>query len=204
MRGRRLSEGGRIDRTVSVHFRFNGRRLRGLRGDTLASALLAEGVDVVGRSFKYSRPRGIVGCGAEEPNAIVQLGRGESSVPNLRATQVELYEGLDARSVSGGSGPGFGSGAVLGVVLGAVGRLLPPGFYYKTFMHPRPLWRFAEHFIRRAAGLGHSPAGADPDRYDKLHRHCDVLVVGAGPAGLQARAGRRRLRRPGHRCRRAE
>ena len=186
MSGRRLSEGGRIDRTVSVHFRFNGRRLRGLRGDTLASALLAEGVDVVGRSFKYSRPRGIVGCGAEEPNAIVQLGRGESSVPNLRATQVELYEGLDARSVSGGSGPGFGSGAVLGVVLGAVGRLLPPGFYYKTFMHPRPLWRFAEHFIRRAAGLGHSPAGADPDRYDKLHRHCDVLVVGAGPAGLQA------------------
>jgi sarcosine oxidase subunit alpha len=178
----RLEEGGRIDRERPLNFSFNGKKLRGFAGDTLASALLANGIDVVGRSFKYHRPRGIVGHGAEEPNAIVQLGQGAETVPNLRATQVELYEGLEARSVSGWPSVNFD---LMGL-LGMFGRLLPPGFYYKTFMRPRRLWMTYEHFIRKAAGLGRAPVEPDPDCYDKLNRHCDVLVVGGGPAGLCA------------------
>ena len=182
----------RIDGTVPINFTFNGKQLQGVAGDTLASALLANGVKVVGRSFKYSRPRGIVGHGAEEPNAIMQIGSGAATVPNLKATQVELYEGLEAASVNGWPSVNFD----LMSISGWFGRLMPPGFYYKTFMYPAKLWMTYEHFIRKAAGLGSTPVQSDPDSYDKLNQHCDVLVVGAGPAGLvaareAARAGAR-------------
>jgi sarcosine oxidase, subunit alpha len=182
MQCNRLSSGGRVDRKKLLNFFFNGQPYQGYQGDTLASALLANGVDVVGRSFKYSRPRGIVGHGAEEPNAIMQLGRGAQTVPNVRATQAELYEGLDARSVGGWPSVNVD----LMSIMGALGRLMPPGFYYKTFMRPKKLWMTYEHFIRKAAGLGSAPPEPDPDRYDKLNQHCDVLVVGAGPSGLTA------------------
>jgi len=178
----RLKTGGRIDRTTPLNFTFNGKAYKGVAGDTLASALLANGVDVVARSFKYGRPRGIVGHGAEEPNAIVQLGHGAETIPNLRATQVELYEGLEASSVSGWPSLDFD----LMSVTGFFSRLMPPGFYYKTFMGPQKFWMTYEHFIRKAAGLGKAPTEADVDSYDKLNQHCDVLVVGAGPAGLTA------------------
>lgn len=166
----------------AINFRFNGRDYQGQQGDTLASALLANGVNVVGRSFKYGRPRGIVGHGAEEPNAIVQLSQGAETVPNLRATQVELYEGLEANSVSGWPSVNFDLKACLGVL----GHLMPPGFYYKTLMGSKKIWELSEHYIRKAAGLGRAPVEADPDIYDKLNQHCDVMVVGAGPAGLMA------------------
>jgi len=165
-----------------IDFTFNGQSYQGIAGDTLASALLANGVDVVGRSFKYARPRGIFGHGAEEPNAIIQLGSGAATVPNLKATQVELYQGLEASSVNGWPSVNFDVMAIVG----AFGRLMPPGFYYKTFMYPKKLWMIYEHFIRKAAGLGAAPVEADPDTYDRFNQHCDVLVVGAGPAGLVA------------------
>lgn len=167
---------------AAIDFTFNGKAYQGIAGDTLASALLANGVDVVGRSFKYARPRGIFGHGAEEPNAIVQLGSGAGTVPNLKATQIELYQGLQASSVNGWPSVNFD---LMGLI-GAFGRLMPPGFYYKTFMYPKKLWMTYEHFIRKAAGLGATPVEADPDSYDKLNQHCDVLVAGAGPAGLVA------------------
>ena len=188
----RLGSGACTDASKLIDFTFNGKAYQGVAGDTLASALLANGVDVVGRSFKYARPRGIVGHGAEEPNAIIQLGSGAATVPNLKATQVELYAGLEASSVNGWPSVDFD---LMGVI-GAFGRLMPPGFYYKTFMYPKKLWMTYEHFIRKAAGLGATPVESDPDTYDKLNQHCDVLVVGAGPAGLvaareAARAGAR-------------
>jgi len=190
----RLAQGGRIDRDRPLAFRFNGRGYQGCAGDTLASALLANGVHLVGRSFKYHRPRGILTAGAEEPNAIVQLEAGARTQPNLRATQVELYDGLEARSVNCWPGVGLDVGAVNDLLA----PLLPAGFYYKTFMWPPGLWKTYERFIRRAAGLGRAPDAPDPDRYDKMHLHCDVLVVGGGPAGLAAalaagRAGARVL-----------
>ena len=156
---------------------FDGRALQGFAGDTLASALLANGVGVVGRSFKYARPRGIVGHGTEEPNAIVEVGTGAAMVPNLRGTQVELYDGLHARPVGS---------SVLQRVVGAFDRLLPAGFYYKTFMSSPRAWMAWERVLRRAAGFGKAPGAPDPDTYDRMNHHCDVLVVGAGPAGLAA------------------
>ncbi len=182
MQTERLPRGGRIEREQPLRFRFNGRAYQGYRGDTLASALLANGVRLVGRSFKYHRPRGLLACGAEEPNAIVQVGTGAASLPNQRATQTELYEGLSAASVNAWPGPGFDVGALNS----AIARLLPAGFYYKTFMWPAGLWAHYERFIRRAAGLGRAPDAPDPDYYEKTNRHCDVLVVGAGPAGVAA------------------
>ena len=173
----RLAAGGRIDRDQVLNFTFDGRALQGFAGDTLASALLANGVDVVARSFKYGRPRGIVGHGAEEPNAIVEVGSGAACVPNLRATQVELYDGLEARSTGS---------SVFQCAVGAIGRLLPAGFYYKTFMSSPRAWMAWERVLRHAAGLGKAPDAADPDTYDRMNHHCDVLVVGAGPAGLSA------------------
>lgn len=178
----RLPTAGRTDQNKVLNFTFNGKGYQGVAGDTLASALLANGVDVVGRSFKYARPRGIFGHGPEEPNAIIQLGSGAATIPNLKATQVELYEGLEAASVNGWPSVNFD---LMGLI-GAFGRLMPPGFYYKTFMYPKKLWMTYEHFIRKAAGLGSSPTERDPDSYEKLNQHCDVLVVGAGPAGLVA------------------
>ena len=178
----RLAEGGAIDRPRPIGFSFNGRRYTGFAGDTLASALLANGVHLVGRSFKYHRPRGILTAGTEEPNAIVQLGSGAHGIANAKATRVELYEGLAASSVNCWPGPRFDMGAVNDLAH----RLIPAGFYYKTFMWPHRGWHFYERAIRRMAGLGRAPDGPDPDRYERMNAHCDVLVVGAGPAGLAA------------------
>ena len=178
----RLPEGGAIDRSRPIGFSFNGRPYSGFAGDTLASALLANGVHLVGRSFKYHRPRGILSAGTEEPNALVQIEQGPRGVPNLKATRVELYEGLAASSVNCWPGVGFDLAAVNDLAH----RLIPAGFYYKTFMWPHRGWHFYERFIRRMAGLGQAPDGPDPDRYERMNAHCDVLVVGAGPAGLAA------------------
>ncbi|WPC75572.1 sarcosine oxidase subunit alpha [Vibrio porteresiae] len=180
----RLVSGGRIERTKPVSFTFNGKQYQGFEGDTVASALLANGIDIVGRSFKYSRPRGIIAAGPEEPNAILQLGATEATqIPNVRATQQELYDGLVCTSTNGW--PNVESD-LMGMV-GKVGaNLMPPGFYYKTFMSPAKMWPTYEKYIRKAAGLGRSPTEADPDIYDHMNQHCDLLVVGAGPAGLMA------------------
>ncbi|MFB9147327.1 sarcosine oxidase subunit alpha family protein [Halomonas alkalicola] len=180
----RLNEGGRIDRSRRLTFTFNGKRYQGYAGDTLASALLANGVDIVNRSFKYSRARGIVAAGAEEPNALVQLGSSEAAqVPNVRATQQALFDGLVARSTNGWPNVQRDAMSLVGK-LG--GRFMPPGFYYKTFMAPASMWMTYEKFIRKGAGLGRSPMESDPDTYDHLNQHCDLLVIGAGPAGLAA------------------
>ena len=178
----RIAFGGRIDRNQRLSFTFEGERLVGVAGDTLASALLANGIRLVGRSFKYHRPRGILSDGADEPNALVQVGYGARTIPNLRATQVELYAGLTATSQNCWPSVRFDIGAISG----ALSPLIPAGFYYKTFMWPANYWMKYEYFIRRAAGLGRAPTVPDPDTYDKMHVHCDVLVVGAGPAGLAA------------------
>jgi len=180
----RTPDGGRVDRTRPLRFTFDGAPFLGLRGDTLASALLANGVHLVARSFKYHRPRGILGAGAEEPNALVTVRRDAARyTPNLRATQIELYEGLCAESQN--------RWPSLGLDLGRINDLLSPffpsGFYYKTFMWPRGAWKkLYEPLIRASAGLGRAPTLPDPDRYAHLYAHCDVLVVGAGPAGLAA------------------
>ena len=182
----RLPEGGRVDRRQPLRFTFDGKAYLGLAGDTLASALLANGVHLVGRSFKYHRPRGILAAGAEEPNALVRLDRGDGREdPNLRATQVELFEGLSATSQNRWPSLAFD----LAAAADHLAPLLPAGFYYKTFMWPAGWWRRVyEPRIRAAAGLGRSPSSPDPDRYLHRHAHCDVLVIGAGPAGLMAAA----------------
>ena len=178
----RLAAGGRIDRRRPLRFTFNGKGYEGCQGDTLASALLANGVRLVARSIKYHRPRGLVAAGAEEPNAIVQVGEGARTLPNLVATQVELYEGLTARSVNVFPSVDFD----LRAVHGWFARLMPPGFYYKTFMWPAGFWRRYEGAIRKAAGLGTAPPAPDPDAYDHMNAYCDVFVAGGGPAGLAA------------------
>ena len=179
----RLSAGGRIDRAAPLRFRFNGRSYEGYRGDTLASALLANGVHLVGRSMKLHRPRGIFAAGAEEPNALVQLGKGALTEPNARATQIELFDGLVAESVNAWPSVAYDWRSLNGLFA----KLLVAGFYYKTFKGPQGLWqRVYEPMIREAAGFGCAPTEPDPDRYDHRNAHCDVLVVGAGPAGLMA------------------
>ncbi len=176
-------EGGMIDRERTLAFSWNGRWMTGYQGDTLASALLANGERMVGRSFKYHRPRGIFSSGSEEPSALVQLRDGAAQEPNTRATTVELFDGLIATSQNH-RGP-------LAFDLMAVNDLLSPflsaGFYYKTFMWPKAFWeRVYEPLIRASAGLGRLPMQPDPDAYDHGFLHCDLLVVGAGPAGLSA------------------
>jgi sarcosine oxidase subunit alpha len=180
----RLSRGGRIDRSRPIVFAFNGRPIHGYQGDTVASALIANGIHLVGRSFKYHRPRGILSHGPDEPSALLSVDRGPGRVdPNNRASVIEARSGL--RTTSQNHWPS------LEVDIGAVNDLLSPvfvaGFYYKTFMWPRKFWdKVYEPFIRAAAGLGKAPTQADPDRYANRHAHCDVLIVGAGPAGLAA------------------
>ncbi|CAO4163680.1 sarcosine oxidase subunit alpha family protein [Methylorubrum populi] len=179
----RTASGGLIDRNRPRDFTFDGKRLTGCHGDTLASALLANGVRLVGRSFKYHRPRGILTAGSEEPNALVELRSGARREPNTRATMAELYEGLEAASQN--RWPSLAVDAL------SVNALLAPvfaaGFYYKTFMWPASLWeKLYEPMIRRAAGLGRAADAPDPDIYDRAHAHCDVLVIGGGPAGLSA------------------
>jgi sarcosine oxidase subunit alpha len=181
---RRTAAGGRVDRTQRLRFTFDGRAYEGLAGDTLASALLANGVHLTGRSFKYHRPRGIFGAGSEEPNALVTVRRDAARVtPNLRATQVELYDGLIAESQN--RWPSLRRD--VGRINDRLSRFFPASFYYKTFMWPRMAWKaLYEPVIRRAAGLGRAPTEADPDRYAQRYAHCDVLVVGSGPAGIAA------------------
>ena len=179
----RIEGAGLPDRGKPLDFRFNGRPLQGYAGDTLASALLANGMHLVARSFKYHRPRGIFSAGAEEPNALVQLERGPRTEPNLRATEIELYAGLDAWSVNCFPSVEFD----LRAIGGFASALLVAGFYNKTFKWPKSFWkRFYEPALRAAAGLGIAPQDPDPDVYDRMHWHCDLLVVGAGPAGLAA------------------
>jgi sarcosine oxidase, subunit alpha len=176
----RLAGGGRIDRSRRLHFRWEGRALTGYPGDTLASALVANGIRLAGRSFKYHRPRGLMAAGVEESNILVQLGEGARSTPNLRATELPLVEGLVARPVNCWPNARFD----LAGGLGWLSRFLGAGFYYKTFMWPD--WHLFEGPIRRMAGLGRVAAEPDPDRYETRNAHCDVLVVGAGAAGLAA------------------
>jgi sarcosine oxidase subunit alpha len=178
----RTHVGGRIDRSQPIRFSFDGDSFNGFRGDTLASALLANGRHLVGRSFKYHRPRGILSAGSEEPNALVRLNRGQGT-PNMRATQLELYDGLAVSSQN--CWPSLR--ADFNAIAGVLSPLLPAGFYYKTFMWPAPYWkRIYEPLIRRAAGLGEVPAGPDPDWYLHHYAFCDVLVIGGGPAGVGA------------------
>ncbi len=180
----RLAEGGRIDRSRRLRFSFDGQRLEGFGGDTLASALLANGVHLVGRSFKYHRPRGIASAGSDEPNALVDIKRDTARTsPNFRATSVELFDGLVAESQNRFPSLRFDLGAANQVL----SPLLPAGFYYKTFMWPASFWsKHYEPRIRAMAGLGRAPTAADPDRYASRFAHCHVLVVGAGPAGVAA------------------
>ena len=180
----RLQRGGRfIDRTTAHDFTFNGKRLKGLAGDTIASALLANDQMLVGRSFKYHRPRGILASGAEEPNALVNLGTGARLEPNQRTTTTELFPGLAAASQNHWPSLDFD----VGVLNNYVARFLPAGFYYKTFIHPRAAWKHLfEPVIRASAGLGKPPQEPDPDRYEFTYAFADVLVAGGGIAGLQA------------------
>jgi sarcosine oxidase subunit alpha len=184
MSGYRLGTGGRVDRKHPVTFSFDGKKFRGFAGDTLASALLASGVMLFGRSFKYHRPRGLLAAGSEEPNALVSVDRGPGRfTPNLRATNIEIHEGLKA--VSQNRWPSLKTD--IGGINDRLGMFLPAGFYNKTFMWPRSFWdRLYEPAIRRMAGLGDAPTADDPDVYAATYAHCDLLIIGAGPAGIDA------------------
>ncbi len=179
----RIVAKGHIDRGTLITFSFDGRIYSGYQGDTLASALLANGVHLMGRSFKYHRPRGVLTAGSEEPNALVTVGHGAAQTPNCRATVLEIFDGLEARSQN--SWPSLNTDVM------AVNDLLSPflsaGFYYKTFMWPKAFWaKVYEPIIRKAAGLGALSGEANPDKYERAYAHCDLLVIGAGPAGLMA------------------
>ena len=179
----RVKSSSFIDETTRVSFKFNGTKLYGYKGDTLASALLANNIHLVGRSFKYHRPRGIMTSGSEEPNAMVQLHNNSSRTePNVRATEVELYDGLEASSQNCWPSVNFDFGGINNFL----SPLLPAGFYYKTFMWPASFWEKYEYFIRKSAGLGKSPTEPDPDIYEHRYLHCDVLIIGAGISGIIA------------------
>ncbi len=172
-----------IDETSRISFKFDGKTYYGFKGDTLASALLANNVHLIGRSFKYHRPRGIMTSGSEEPNAIVQINPNSNiTEPNARATEIEIYEGLEATSQNCWPSVNFDIGGINNFLA----PFLPAGFYYKTFMWPKSFWKKYEFFIRHSAGLGKSPTTKDPDIYDHRNIHCDVLVVGAGISGILA------------------
>jgi NADPH-dependent 2,4-dienoyl-CoA reductase/sulfur reductase-like enzyme len=179
----RFSTGGQIQRDISHQFIFDGKRYKGHAGDTLASALLANRVRLMGRSFKYHRPRGLLTAGSEEPNAIVELRAGNRQEPNTRATTAELYDGLVAKSQNRLGSLRFD----LLAINDRLSNFLTAGFYYKTFMWPAAFWeKIYEPIIRNAAGLGSLSLKDDPDVYDKGFLHCDLLIIGAGPSGLAA------------------
>lgn len=175
----RVPRGGRVDRTRIIPFEFNGRRFDGFAGDSVASALLANGIRVVGRSFKFHRPRGFLSAGIEEPNGLLTMGEGAASTASIRAPVEMLVPELKVRSQGGWPSLGFD----LGRALDFTASLWQAGFYNKTFIWPS--WHAYEPAIRRMAGLGHAPDGPDPDRYELRNAHCDVLVIGAGVAGLR-------------------
>lgn len=182
---RRLPEGGLIDRAHSLSFTFDGKPFAGHIGDTLASALLANGETLMARSFKYHRPRGVMSAGPEEPNALIKLRAGARQEPNTRATMIELYEGLIAESQNRKPSLRWDVQALNQLI----GRFIPAGFYYKTFMGPfanTKLWMQFEKVIRKSAGMGEASWDADPDHYTHRSAHCEVLVIGGGPAGLAA------------------
>ena len=179
----RLAKGGLIDRSTELAFDFDGKRFTGHKGDTLASALIANGVHLMGRSFKYHRPRGVITAGAAEPNALVGLREGGRKEANTRATMIELYDGLVAKSQNRWPSLNFDVGAVNSLA----SSIFVAGFYYKTFKWPKSFWeKIYEPLIRRAAGLGTASKLPDPDKYEKAYAHCDLLVIGSGPTGLMA------------------
>jgi sarcosine oxidase, subunit alpha len=184
MKPYRLAEGGsRIDRSRKATFSFDGKSISGFAGDTLASAVLASGSKLFGRSFKYHRPRGMVGLGSEEMNALIGVGGGVRHEPNLRATQIEIFDGLTAESQNRWPSLKYDIGAINS----KISRFIPAGFYYKTFMWPKSFWKHVyEPFIRKAAGLGKAPEGRDPDTYEHMHVHADIIIIGGGLAGLAA------------------
>ena len=177
----RLEKGGLINRSKKISFKFNGKKYYGYEGDTIASALLANGVHLVGRSFKYHRPRGFFGAGVDEPYAIVQMYRNNEVDPNVRATEQELFEGLEAKSVNCWPSVQFDIGAINNFL----NRFFPAGFYYKTFMWPKSFWyNIYEPIIRKAAGFGAASINHDKERYEHKYEYCDLLITGSGPSGL--------------------
>ena len=179
----RLPSGGLIDRATTLNFKFDGKSFSGHAGDTLASALIANGVHLMGRSFKYHRPRGVISAGASEPNALVELRDGGRKEANTRATMIEIYDGLTAKSQNRWPSLNFDVGAINSLA----SSMFVAGFYYKTFMWPKNFWeKIYEPIIRKAAGLGTASRQPDPDKYEKAYAHCDLLVIGSGPTGLMA------------------
>ena len=177
----RLENAGLINRQKKISFKFNKKKYYGYEGDTLASALIANGIHLVGRSFKYHRPRGFFGAGVDEPYAIVQLYRNNETDPNVRATEQELFEGLEAESVNCWPNVNFDIGAINNFLR----MFFPAGFYYKTFMWPRSFWyKIYEPIIRKAAGFGKASIKHDKERYEHKYEYCDILVTGSGPSGL--------------------
>ena len=177
----RLDKGGLINRDKKIYFKFNGKNYFGYEGDTLASALIANGIHLIGRSFKYHRPRGFFGVGVDEPYAMVQLIRNNESIPNIRATEQEIFEGLEAKSVNCWPNVNFDIGAINNFL----NKFLPAGFYYKTFMWPKSFWyKIYEPIIRKAAGFGVVSTNHDQERYEHKYEYCDLLVTGSGPSGL--------------------
>ncbi len=177
----RLNSIGLINRDKKISFRFNGKKYLGYKGDTLASALIANGVHLVGRSFKYHRPRGFFGAGVDEPYAKVQLYKNNESEPNASATETEIFEGLEAKSVNCWPSVNFDIGAINNLL----NKFFPAGFYYKTFMWPKSFWyKFYEPLIRKAAGFGVVSTKPDKDRYEHKYEYCDLLITGSGPSGL--------------------
>ncbi len=177
----RLDKGGLINRNKKLSFKFNGKKYFGYEGDTLASALIANGVHLVGRSFKYHRPRGFFGAGVDEPYAIVQMNRNNEVDPNVRATEQELFEGLEAKSVNCWPNVDFDIGAINNFL----GKFFPAGFYYKTFMWPKSFWyKVYEPIIRKAAGFGEASIKHDKEKYEHKYEYCDLLITGSGPSGL--------------------
>ena len=188
MTGFRLDKGGLIDRRQKIKFCFNGREVTGFKGDTIASALMASGHMLVGRSFKYHRPRGIMSAGVEEGGALFNVGDGAARIPNVKGTVTEIRKGLKVYSQNAFPSPRFDLGAVNGLIA----PFITAGFYYKTFMGPfanTKFWMLCERFIRKAAGLGRASREADSSKYDIANNFCDALVIGSGPAGLTTAAG---------------